>query len=75
MADFHGDAEIRCDNELVAKQISGFYRVRDEANRLLYEEIVRMVRVLRNRGVSVRVGTVDREKNLAGQFLESSANT
>ena len=75
MADFHGDVKIRCDNKLIAKQISGFYRVRDEANRLLYEEIVRMVRVLRNRGVSVRVGTVDREKNLAGQFLESSANT
>ncbi len=73
MADFHGSVEIQCDSELVAKQISGFYVVRDEDIRPLYEEAVRTIQDLRNRGVSVGVSSVDREKNLAGRLLESWA--
>ena len=73
MADFHGSVEIQCDSELVAKQISGFYVVRDEDIRPPYEEAVRTIQDLRNRGVSVGVSSVDREKNLAGRLLESWA--
>lgn len=39
--------EIRCDSELVAKQINSFYVVRDEDIRPLYEEAVRTIQDLR----------------------------
>ncbi len=62
----HRPNGICSDSELLVKQLSGEYKVKEERLRKLWEE----AKELMNDIGSVRIQHVPREKNLAGLWLE-----
>jgi ribonuclease HI len=62
------ELEIVGDSELVARQLSGIYRVKNAALRPLYEEALRSLR-----GLRWRIRSVPREQNARADALVNAA--